>query len=167
MLLDLDIHQLTRETFRPFGDVITASGAETISINEGTTQRFHNLAKVDVTDEDGATLLNIFRGQPRERPVQIRMMERHPLGSQAFYPLKPHPYLIVTAKTEGPPSLADLHAFRADGTQGINYAKGIWHHPLLVLEPDHDFMVIDRGGPGNNLEEYWFPEAKGRAQLTL
>ena len=167
MLLDLDIHQLTRETFRPFGDVITASGAETISINEGTTQRFHNLAKVDVTDEDGATLINIFRGQPRERPVQIRMMERHPLGSQAFYPLKPHPYLIVTAKTECPPTLADLHAFRADGTQGINYAKGIWHHPLLVLEPDHDFMVIDRGGPGNNLEEHWFPETGGRAQLTL
>ena len=63
MRLDLDIHPLTRETFRPFGDVITASGAETISINEGTTQRFHNLAKVDVTDEGGATLINIFRGR--------------------------------------------------------------------------------------------------------
>ena len=167
MLLDLDIHPLTKETFKPFGDVITASGAETISINEGTAQRFHNLAKVDVTDADGGTLLNIFRGQPRERPIQIRMMERHPLGSQAFYPLEPRPYLIVTAKTEGPPTPADLHAFRADGTQGVNYAKGIWHHPLLVLKPDHDFMVIDRGGPGNNLEEHWFPEAGGKAQLTL
>ena len=87
MLLELDIHPLTRETFRPFGEVITASGAETISINEGTTQRFHNLAKVDVTDEGGATLLNIFRGQPRERPVQIRMMERHPLALKRSIPL--------------------------------------------------------------------------------
>ena len=167
MLLELDIRPLTPETFTSFGDVITTSSAETISINEGTTQRFHNLAKVDVADEDGATLLNIFRGQPRERPIHIRMMERHPLGSQAFYPLAPHPYLIVTAKTEGPPTPSDFHAFRATGTQGINYAKGIWHHPLLVLEPNHEFMVIDRGGPGNNLEEHWFPETRGRAQLTL
>jgi ureidoglycolate hydrolase len=78
MLIDLDIHPLTRETFRPFGDVITASGAETISINEGTTQRFHNLAKVDVTDEDGATLLNIFRGQPREREQQTCSIQTPP-----------------------------------------------------------------------------------------
>ncbi len=167
MRLDLDIHPLTRETFTPFGDVITTSGAETISINEGTTQRFHNLAKVDVTDEGGATLINIFRGQPRERPIRIRMMERHPLGSQAFFPLEPHPYLIVTAKTKGPPTPADLCAFRATGTQGINYAKGIWHHPLLVIEPNHEFMVIDRGGPSNNLEEHWFSEAEGGAQLTF
>ncbi|MAI10927.1 MAG: ureidoglycolate lyase [Rhodospirillaceae bacterium TMED167] len=167
MLLDLDIHPLTRETFAPFGDVITASGAETMSINEGTTQRFHNLAKVDVTDEDGGILLNIFRGQPRKRPIQIRMMECHPLGSQAFYPLQPHPYLIVAAKTDGPPTPTDLHAFRATGTQGINYAKSIWHHPLLVLEPNHDFMVVDRGGPGINLDEHWFPDAEGGAQLTV
>jgi len=167
MILDLNIRPLTKEAFAPFGDVITTDDAETISINEGTTQRFHNLAAVDVSDQDGGTLVNIFRGQPRERPIQIRMMERHALGSQAFYPLQPHDYLVVVANTEGTPTPSDLHAFRGHGTQGVNYAKGIWHHPLLVLTPEHDFMVIDRGGPGENLEEHWFTEVEGTAQLVV
>ena len=167
MVLDLNIRPLTREAFAPFGDVISAEGAETLSINEGTTQRFHNLARVDVAEQDGGTLVNIFRGQPRERPIQIRMMERHPLGSQAFYPLQPHDYLVVVTNTNGAPSPADLHAFRGTGTQGVNYAKNIWHHPLLVLTSDHDFMVVDRGGPGENLEEHWFTDSEGSAQLVV
>ena len=41
----------------------------------------------------------------------------------------------------------------------MNYARNVWHHPLLVLEPDHDFLVVDRGGAGENLEEVWFEES--------
>ena len=166
MTHNLDIEPLTREAFGPFGDVIAVDDAISIQINEGTTQRFHNLADVDVADENGRTLINIFRGQPRERPIQIRMMERHPLGSQAFYPLQAYDYLIVTANTEGSPLPSELRAFLGSGTQGVNYAKGIWHHPLLVLKPNHDFMVIDRGGSGSNLEEHWFSAEEGRIQLV-
>jgi ureidoglycolate lyase len=150
----------------PFGEVIEVNGAEVQIINDGTTERYHDLANVDTCDVEGRTLINIFRGQPRLQPIEIRMMERHPIGSQAFYPLKLHDYLIVVSDTANRPKPGDLHAFKATGVQGVNYHKNIWHHPLLVLVPDHDFLVIDRGGPGENLEECLFDEAQGFASLN-
>ena len=166
MIIDLDISPLHVSAFTRFGEVIETVGAEIHSINEGTTERYHDLAAVDVTENNGETLINIFRSQPRIHPIEIRMMERHPLGSQAFYPLHPHDYLIVVADSTGIPGPNDLHAYHAAGTQGINYRKNIWHHPLLVLVPNHDFLVIDRGGPGENLEEHYFTEDQGLARLT-
>src|ERR1700751_2041760 len=93
----LTIEPLTPEAFAPFGDVIELAGAKQIPINLGTTIRFHDLAKVDVTDEGGRTLVNLFRGQPRALPFEVKMLERHPLGSQAFVPLNDKPYLVVVA----------------------------------------------------------------------
>ena len=166
-MIDLDIIPLTRDAFIPFGEVIEISGAEVQRINEGTTERYHDLANVDVCDHGGRTLINIFRGQPRPRPIEINMMERHPIGSQAFYPLQNHEYLIVVTDKAGVPEPSDLFAFRATGTQGICYKKNIWHHPLLVLIPNHDFLVIDRGGPGMNLEEHIFGVKEGFAILNI
>ena len=57
-----------------------------------------------------------------------------------------------------PVSPGALRVFRATGRQGVNYARNVWHHPLLVLEADSDFLVVDRGGPGEDLEEFWFTE---------
>jgi ureidoglycolate lyase len=85
-------------------------------------------------------------------------MERHPLGTQAFYPLQDRPWLLVVSNADDPLDPAGLKAFRASGIQGVNYARNIWHHPLLVLEPDSDFLIVDRGGEGDNLEEVWFSE---------
>lgn len=154
--LELFPTPLTKEAFTPYGEVIETDGAETISINEGTTTRFHDLAPVDVSTGDGHPLINIFRGQPRPMPIDIRMVERHPLGSQAFIPLQDHDWLLVVADADGEPGINDLRAFRATGSQGISYRRGVWHHPLLVLRPDHDFLVVDRGGPGENCDEVWF-----------
>ncbi len=93
----LAIEPLTKEAFAAFGDVIELEGAKQIPINLGTTIRYHDLAKVDVTDENGRTLVNLFRGQPRVLPFEVKMLERHPLGSQAFVPLNDKPYLVVVA----------------------------------------------------------------------
>ena len=167
MAIKLNVQDLTQKNFTPFGDIIETAGAERILINEGTTERFHDLANIDVASEDGYTLINIFRGQPRPQPIQIKMMERHPLSSQAFIPLKKNPYIIVVAtisKNVGP---KDLHAFWAEGSQGVNYKRNLWHHPLLTLENNHEFLVVDRGGPGENCEEMWFTEEQGAAQLVL
>ena len=149
---------LTRAAFKPFGDVIETAGARHYPINQGTTMRYHDLAAVDVATGGGKTLINIFRGQPRPRPIEIRLMERHPLGSQAFVPLQRRDYLVVVADPARPVSPGALRTFRATGTQGVNYARNVWHHPLLVLEADSDFLVVDRGGPGDDLEEFWFAE---------
>ncbi|ALL65468.1 Ureidoglycolate hydrolase [Paraburkholderia caribensis MBA4] len=148
----LAIEPLTREAFAPFGDVIELEGAKQIPINLGTTIRYHDLAKVDVTDESGRTLVNLFRGQPRALPFEITMMERHPLGSQAFIPLNDKPYLVVVAPA-GELDESKIRAFVTSGWQGVNYAKGVWHHPLLALGDVSDFIVVDRGGDGLNLNE--------------
>ncbi|CAD6557263.1 ureidoglycolate lyase [Paraburkholderia sabiae] len=148
----LAIEPLTREAFAPFGDVIELDGAKQIPINLGTTIRFHDLAHVDVTDEGGRTLVNLFRGQPRVLPFEVKMMERHPLGSQAFIPLNDKPYLVVVAP-RGELVESEIRAFVTSGWQGVNYAKGVWHHPLLSLGEVSDFIVVDRGGEGLNLHE--------------
>lgn len=148
----LPIQPLTRESFAPFGDVIELDGATHFPINLGTTERYHDLANVDTAAEGGRTLISVFRGQARELPLAITMMERHPLGSQAFLPLSTRPYLIVVAE-RGELHPDSLRAFITCGWQGVNYARDVWHHPLLALEESSDFIVIDRGGDGLNLIE--------------
>lgn len=146
----LPIEPLTREAFAPFGDVIeAASAARTYAINAGTTTRFHDLASIDTEREGGRPLLSLFRAQPRELPFAVTMLERHPLGSQAFVPVSKQPYLVVVA--EAPDAVP--RAFLARDGQGVNYRAGTWHHPLLALGEVSDFLVIDRGGPGNNCDE--------------
>lgn len=147
---------LTKEAFAPFGDVIETDGAAHFAINGGTTTRFHDLAHVDVATEGGRPLISIFRGQPFAFPVEIRMMERHPLGSQAFVPLQSVPFLIVVAPDrDGQPG--EPQAFLAAPGQGVNYARNVWHHPLVSLSQTSDFVVIDRGGEPPNLEEQTYP----------
>ncbi|PXW27672.1 ureidoglycolate lyase [Paraburkholderia caballeronis] len=154
----LAIEPLTREAFAPFGDVIELAGAKQIPINLGTTIRYHDLAKIDVADESGRPLVNVFRGQPRTLPFEVTMMERHPLGSQAFVPLNDRPYLVVVAPA-GDLDPAAIRAFVTSGWQGVNYAKGVWHHPLLALGEVSDFIVVDRGGDGLNLNEQDLPDS--------
>jgi ureidoglycolate lyase len=152
MMKKLAIEPLTRAAFKPYGDVIELDGAKQIPINLGTTTRFHDLCNVDVTDEGGHAIVNLFRGQPRVLPFECKMMERHPLGSQAFIPLDDRPYLVVVAPA-GELVESEIRAFVTKGWQGVNYAKGVWHHPLLALEKVSDYIVVDRGGEGKNLNE--------------
>lgn len=150
----LRVEPLTAEAFAPFGNVIEATdAARQMQINAGFATRFHDLAKVDLGNDDGRTLINIFRAQPRSLPMALTLLERHPLGSQAFVPLVPQPYLVVVAPGDAQPDLANIRCFLATGAQGVNYARATWHHPLLSLQGVSDFLVVDRGGPGDNLEE--------------
>lgn len=153
----LALEPLTRDAFAPFGDVIELAGARHFPINAGTTERYHDLASIDIGNAGGRVLVNVFRAQPRRAPIEIPMMERHPLGSQAFIPIGDAPYLVVVAP-RGPLDAERMRAFVTQGWQGVNYAKGVWHHPLLVLEHSSDFIVIDRGGDGVNCEEVQLSE---------
>ena len=143
---------LTADAFAPFGDVIEAAGAaEVLPINYGWTTRFNDLAGVNTRDEGGRTIVSIFRSKPLE-PLVLKVFERHPLGSQAFVPTQGRPYLVAVAP-RGAFDAAKVRVFRAAAAQGVNYAKGVWHHFLLALEAESDFLVIDREGPGDNLDE--------------
>lgn len=150
------IEALSKTAFRPFGDVIDIKGAEKRKINQGFATRFHDLANIDVAAGGGRPIVSIFRAVRRPRPLVIDMLERHPLGSQAFFPLSRHAWLVVTAKGGAEPDLASLRCFRASGDQGVNYAVDTWHFPVLILRETQDFLVVDRDGPGTNLAEHWF-----------
>ena len=149
----LTVQPLTREAFAPFGEVIEASDAvKHFTINAGNTKRYHDLAHIE-PGADGRVIVSIFRGQPRALPFSVHMMERHPLASQAFIPMSGKSYLVVVAPAGEQPKVEDLKVFLARGDQGVNYATGVWHHPLLALEGVCDFIVIDRSGPGHNCDE--------------
>ncbi len=151
---ELPVRPLTAAEFAPFGEVIETGGAEHFTINQGTTERYHDLAKVDVGEGGGVPLISIFRSRPRPVPIIIELMERHPLGSQAFVPLSPRPFLAVVARHGEAIAAGDLRAFITNGRQGVSYNRNVWHHPVLALGEISDFLVIDRGGSGENLQEF-------------
>ena len=151
--LPLLVEPLSREAFAPFGEVIEACDAvKHFTINAGNTERYHDLANIE-PGADGRVIVSIFRGQPRTLPFRVEMMERHPLASQAFIPMSGKPYLVVVAPAGEAPTAAQLRVFVARGDQGVNYATGVWHHPLLALGGVCDFLVVDRAGPGHNCDE--------------
>ncbi len=153
----LAIEALTPQGFAPYGDVISARlDGQQFPINQGFATRFHDLARIDVgQDAGGRVLVNIFRAVPRALPMQLQVMERHPLGSQAFVAMSELPFLVVVAAPAAQLQPGQIRCFLAQAGQGVNYAKGVWHHPLIALERASDFLVIDRGGPAgeNNLDE--------------
>jgi ureidoglycolate lyase len=143
---------LTSEDFGAFGDVIEVSAnTNNFAINDGFTQRYHDLATIDVNDQQGHAIVNIFRSTPLAQPIAIKMMERHPYGSQAFIPMGQNPYLIVVAPA-GEFDINKIEVFIARSDQGVNYHKGTWHHFCLALNSESDFLVIDRGGKGDNCD---------------
>ena len=152
-MIELKVSPLTAAAFAPYGEVIEASpAAERRIINAGNTERFHDLANIDA-GRNGQTIVSIFRGQPRELPFAITMMEKHPLASQAFMPLSGQPYLVAVATPGDTVSAEAIRVFLAQPHQGVNYAAGTWHHPLLALNDVCDFLVIDRAGDGDNCIE--------------
>jgi ureidoglycolate lyase len=146
---------LTSEAFAPFGEVIQTAGRTPRLINEGTCERFDDLAPVDVLANGGRPLISIFKAIPRALPFEVRVLERHPLSSQAFFPLDDLPFLVVVAEDGEPgvPWEARVRAFQAAGDQGVSYRRNTWHHALLAIGRTSRFLVVDRGGPGENCDE--------------
>jgi ureidoglycolate lyase len=146
-MLTIKPQPLTREAFAPFGDVIQIEGSNQFEINSGYTTRVHDLIDIQLGGESARAQFSFFLGRPR--PLEIKMLEKHPLGSQAFYPIEDKRWLVVVASAPEPESVC---AFWASGRQGVNYHQNVWHHPLLVIEPQQ-FVIIDRGGDGHNCDE--------------
>ena len=153
----LSIQALSAEAFAPFGDVIEPKDSARTYINNGTTERFHALATTEANGTNAKAIINIFRGQPRQFPYSVTMMERHPYGSQSFSPLNGKSFLVVVAEDDnGKPGTPQV--FLARGGQGVNYRANVWHHPLMSLHEVSDFLVVDRLGDETNLEEVDYPE---------
>jgi len=147
----LEPEPLTAESFAPFGEVIAPDQGDSFPINGGRTRRVHALATPEA--EGGPLVVSIFRGTRWPEPLRIRMLERHPHGTQALIPMERYPWLVVAAEEPRPEA---CRAFLARGDQGVQFAAGVWHHPLLCLFPLQDFLVVDRDQPGGDLEEVQF-----------
>jgi ureidoglycolate lyase len=144
---------LTAAAFAPYGDVIETAGRDHYPINAGMAERYSDLANIDVAAEGGRPLISLCQAKPVRLPVALRLMERHPLSSQAFMPLSSAPFLIVVAPAGPSPLSENIRAFISNGHQGVNYRAGTWHHPLLALDQATDFLIVDRGGDGTNCDE--------------
>ncbi len=156
--ITLEIEPLTKAAFAPFGDVIEIDGAAHFGINRNTVERHHDLAAVDVGVETGGkTLISMVTcNELADLPYELPYVERHPLATQAFIPMDFTPMVVAVAPDVAAPTPSQIRAFISNGKQGINYHRNIWHMPMIFLDASQRMLVVDRGGPGNNLEEYFF-----------
>lgn len=147
---------LTREAFAPFGDVLEAEGAPDHMINAGLCGRYHDLARPEADGADGAVALSVGKSDAVTLPLTLEMMERHPLGTQAFVPMNGTRVVVIVAPDEGGrPGMP--RAFLSNGAQGIQYKPGCWHGVLAPLSGPSDFLIVDRvGGDDPNCEEHRF-----------
>ncbi len=144
---------LTAAAFAPYGDVIEVSGAPDKLINRGMCGRHHDRAKLDFAE--GRAGISLFDAKARQFPHVVDMVERHPLGSQAFIPMSQVPFLVVVAEDDGGRPVRP-RAFVTGPGQAVNLHRGVWHGVLAPIEAPGLYAVVDRIGEGPNLEEHFF-----------
>ena len=150
MSLTIKPKPITKENFKKFGDMITTNDIKPLEINEGYAKRYDGIAKLDTKKENGESTISIFSALKRSFPMKVDMMEKHPLGSQAFIPMKETTFLAFVAPEGDKPYINKVEAFIIPNGIGINYNPGVWHFPLIATE-DMNFLVVDRKGEGDNL----------------
>ena len=157
--IKISVEPLTKDAFKAYGDVVEIEGADHFPINLGTVERHNDLAAVDIAGEEGRTLVSIVTcNELSTLPYKLPLIERHPLGSQAFIPMDNTPIVIAVAEPGESPEPQQIKAFISNGFQGVNYHRNVWHMPMLFLDKDQRMVVVDRGGKGNNCDEFPFPE---------
>ena len=151
--------KITRKNFSAYGDLISSDNIKPMDINSGYAKRFDNLANINTSKDEGKTIVSIFSALKRTFPMKIDMMEKHPLGSQAFIPMKETTFLSFVAPPGEKPNIDKIESFIISPRTGINYKPDIWHFPLISTE-NTNFLVIDRKGDGENLIIHKFKKEK-------
>ena len=151
--------KINRSNFATYGDLISTNDINPVDINAGYAKRFDNLADLNTLKDGGKTIVSIFSALKRTFPMKIDMMEKHPLGSQAFIPMKETTFIAFVAPLDDKPEISKIESFIVTPGMGINYKPGIWHFPLISTE-NMNFLVVDRKGDGENLIIYNFEKEK-------
>jgi ureidoglycolate lyase len=136
---------LTPEAYAPYGDVLMAApnGAEGSEANQGTARRFDRLAALENLRPGATPNVGVFRCAPRVAfPSRLALLEKHPASTQVFVPMNARRYLVVVALGGDAPELGTLAAFVASGTQAISYRPGVWHHPMIALDAETEFVCL-------------------------
>jgi len=133
------------ERYAPFGAVVAAHGGVAPRIaNHGAAVAWDALATlIDTRGSAAAIHASLFRCKPLSgTSLEIRRLERHPRSTQLFVPMNATRYLVIVAQGGDDPDLSTLAAFVVGATQAITYAPGIWHHPMVALAAETDFVNI-------------------------
>ena len=141
---------ISKGNFSKFGDMITTKDLDPIEINNGYAKRYDNILNLNTSKNKGETTISIFSALKRTFPMKIDMMEKHPLGSQAFIPMKETTFLAFVAPKGDKLDLNKIESFIIPPGIGINFNPGTWHFPLISTEV-MNFLVVERKGLGNNL----------------
>ncbi|MGF1684066.1 ureidoglycolate lyase [Photobacterium minamisatsumaniensis] len=144
----LRVEPLTKDAFKPFGDVLEVENSDSFYINDKSCQRFNALGNVTVTD-DANPSFSIIKAVAFTEKLTFSLLEKHPLGSQAFYPLDGKKFIVIVAEGDDEIDETTLRAFMTNGEQGVNYYKNVWHYLLFAWNEDTDFITIDRAGKDN------------------
>ena len=150
---------INKKDFSKFGQIIDTSKKSYFRINNGYAKRYDNLIKINTSTKKGKTIVSIFSAKKRLFPMKIDMMEKHPLGSQAFIPMKETSFFAFVAPKGNRPNLKKIKSFIIPKQTGINLNPGIWHFPLISTK-NMNFLVIDRKGKGKNLIIHKFKKEK-------
>ena len=151
--------KINKKNFSKYGQIIDTSKKTYFRINNGYAKRYDNLGKINTSTKKGKTVVSIFSAKKRLFPMKIDIMEKHPLGSQAFIPMKETSFFAFVAPKGNRPNLRKIKSFIIPKQTGINLNPGIWHFPLISTKK-MNFLVIDRKGKGKNLIIHKFKKEK-------
>jgi len=134
-LLRVVAQPLTAEAFAPFGETFT---------RPSQVGRLDPHLLLQNRRPGARAMVTLIRVSPKQVPIEVTMLERHPHSSQTFVPVQVARYLIVVAPklSGGGPDLARVQAFVAAGNQGVNYHVDTWHHGLTALDQEGEFAVF-------------------------
>lgn len=158
----LAVEPLSAESFFEYGDVIEMDQRLSQPMNQGMAERFHALARVEIYGSQAGAVISLVNSRRYDLPHKVSLVERHPLGSQAFFPLDSTPFIVIVASASDEFDPVQLRAFKTNGSQGVNYRAGLWHAPLFTPFDEMTFICVDREGEGNNCEEVQIAEANFR-----
>jgi ureidoglycolate hydrolase len=135
---------LTREAYRPYGEVIAADEALPFKpANFGRSKRFNWLADVLNLRPEARLNLCVFRCEPFVQPeIQLQLLEKHPHSTQVFMPMHDGTYVTIVARGGAEPDLTTLAAFIVKSPQGISYNPGTWHYPMTALGQQLDMACL-------------------------
>ena len=155
----VEARPLTAQAFEPFGQVIDASGLVGSSVNEGRGLRFDTGAMLSHTTAAREPTLALYHLDASHWPISVGLLERHRRSAQLFLPLSVEAFLVVVAQGKGlpngDPDPAALDAFVGRAGQGILYARGIWHLPMLALgQPAQFAMMMWQENPAEDCDEF-------------
>ena len=154
-IMNLQIKKISKDNFSKYGQLVSTKDIESQNINEETTKSFYDLVNIEIYGDDKKCRVNIFKSIKRNFPLEINMLENHPLSSQAFIPLQKTNFIVVVAPISNEPDINLIETFLISPEEGINFKPKVWHYPLIATE-NSNFLTIDKKDSENNLKIYNF-----------